>query len=101
MGVPPPGQSELVPVLLHKVVFSGRLMLLFVPIVAYTTYATIGTNNNINRPLKTTLCNNTGTNSDCPGGGTPIAQTTITYDGYGSNGALPLNLNTRVINQDT
>jgi YD repeat-containing protein len=51
----------------------------------YSTYLTTGTNN-INRPLSVTLCNNSGTDSDCPGGGSKSAQTKVTYDGYGSNG---------------
>lgn len=66
----------------------------------YVTYATIGTNNNINRPTTITSCNNVGTSSTCTGGGTPVAQTTITYDGYGSNGSLPLQSITGVVNHD-
>lgn len=57
---------------------------------AYTTYATIGANNNIDRPTSITVCNNAGTNGNCTAGGTPVAQTTITYDAYGSNGSLAL-----------
>jgi RHS repeat-associated protein len=30
-----------------------------------------------------TVCNNTGTDSACPGGGTRVSQKLITYDGYG------------------
>jgi RHS repeat-associated protein len=56
----------------------------------YKLYATIGTNNNINHPRTITVCNNTGTDSNCPGGGTRVAQTAITYDAYGSNGSLAL-----------
>jgi len=66
----------------------------------FTTYATIGTNNNINHPKTITVCNNTGTNTNCPGGGTPVAQTTITYDGYGSNGSLALQSVTGAVNHD-
>jgi hypothetical protein len=51
----------------------------------YSTYLTTGMNN-INRPLSITICNNTGTDGDCPGGGSKSAQTKITYDGYGSGG---------------
>jgi RHS repeat-associated protein len=56
------------------------------------TYATIGSanSNNINRPLTDTVCNNSGTDSDCPGGGTKVQQTKTTYDGYGVNGSLAL-----------
>lgn len=66
----------------------------------YTTYATIGSNNNINRPKSITVCNNVGTNSSCTGGGTPVAQTTITYDGYGTNGSLALQSLTGAVNHD-
>src|SRR5258708_3813871 len=66
----------------------------------YTTYATIGSNNNINRPSSITVCNNVGTNSSCTGGGTPVAQTTIIYDGYGRNGSSALQSITLVINHD-
>ncbi len=68
----------------------------------YTTYATIGGNNNINRPKSIIVCNNVGTNSSCTGGGTPVAQTTITYDGYGSSNVLALqNAPTATTNHDT
>jgi hypothetical protein len=66
----------------------------------YMTYATIGTDNNINRPTSMTVCNNVGTNASCTGGGTPLAQTTITYDGYGSNGSLALQSVTGAVNHD-
>jgi len=50
----------------------------------YTTYFTTGTNN-INRPLSATVCNNSGSDSACPGGGSRIAQTLYAYDQYGAN----------------
>ncbi len=67
----------------------------------YASYATIGTNNNINRPKSITVCNNVGTNSSCTGGGTPVAQTTITYDAY-SGGTCPtgITLFTGAVNHD-
>jgi RHS repeat-associated protein len=66
----------------------------------YKTYATIGSNNNVNRPTSITVCNNVGTSSSCTGGGTPVAQTKITYDGYGSNGSLALQSVTGAFNHD-
>jgi RHS repeat-associated protein len=66
----------------------------------YVTYASIGTNNNINRHLSQTVCNNVGTDSNCPGGGSTVARTTITYDAYGSNGSLALASVTGVKNHD-
>jgi RHS repeat-associated protein len=66
----------------------------------YTAYATIGTNNDINRPLTVTVCNNTGTDSNCPGGGTKVARTMVTYDGYGTSGSLALASVTGVVNHD-
>jgi RHS repeat-associated protein len=57
----------------------------------YTKYATIGTNNNINRPTAVTVCNNSaGSDSNCPGGGITTARTTIAYDTYGASNVLPL-----------
>jgi len=47
----------------------------------YTTYLTTGTNN-IDRPLSVTLCNNSGSDSACPGGGSKVQQTLYTYDSY-------------------
>jgi RHS repeat-associated protein len=69
----------------------------------YMTYATIGTNNDIDRPTKITVCNNTGTDSNCPGGGSTVAQATVTYDNYGSasgNCLQRLSLVTGVVNHD-
>jgi RHS repeat-associated protein len=66
----------------------------------YMTYATIGTKNNINRPTSITVCNNVGTNASCTGGGTPVAQTNITYDNYGNNGLLGLQDRSTVVNHD-
>jgi RHS repeat-associated protein len=66
----------------------------------YTTYATIGSNNDINRPTSITVCNNVGTSSSCTGGGTPVEQTIITYDGYGSNGSLALQSVTGAFDHD-
>jgi RHS repeat-associated protein len=51
----------------------------------YVTYYTNSGTNIINKPTKTTLCNNqSGSDSDCPGGGLKVAQTKVTYDSYGS-----------------
>jgi RHS repeat-associated protein len=47
----------------------------------YTTYLSTGTND-INRPLSVTLCNNSGSDSACPGGGSRVQQTLNTYDSY-------------------
>jgi RHS repeat-associated protein len=47
----------------------------------YTTYLSTG-NNDINRPLSVTVCNNSGSDSDCPGGGSKVQQTKYTYDVY-------------------
>jgi RHS repeat-associated protein len=66
----------------------------------YVAYATIGTNNNINRPLKRTICNNVGTDPDCPGGGTKVSQTKFVYDAYGANGSLALVSAAGTINHD-
>jgi RHS repeat-associated protein len=72
----------------------------------YMTYATIGTNNNINRPISITVCNNVGTSdSNCSVGGTTVggttvARTTITYDAYGSSGSLALQSITGIVNHD-
>ncbi|HEX9272995.1 MAG TPA: RHS repeat-associated core domain-containing protein [Candidatus Binatia bacterium] len=49
----------------------------------YVTYYSAG--NIVNKPLKTTLCNNVGSDGDCPGGGSKIKQTIVTYDSYGGN----------------
>jgi RHS repeat-associated protein len=51
----------------------------------YISYLSTGTNN-INRPLSVTLCNNSGSDSACPGGGSRVSQTLYTYDAYGSSG---------------
>jgi RHS repeat-associated protein len=66
----------------------------------YTTYATIGTNNDINHPLTKTICNNSGSDANCPGGGTTVARTVNTYDAYGTNGSLALASVTGVENHD-
>lgn len=42
-------------------------------------------NPNIHRPQSVTRCNNSGSNSACTGGGSAVAQTTYSYDSYGSN----------------
>jgi RHS repeat-associated protein len=69
----------------------------------YTKYASIGTNNNINRPTAITICNNNGgSDSNCPGGGIAVARTTVMYDAYGSNNSLALtNVPTAVNHDDT
>ena len=72
----------------------------------YVTYATIGTNNNINRPLTKTVCNNVTSNpadAFCPTGSSTVSRTTITYDSYG--GAVgtclaSLTLITGIVNHD-
>jgi RHS repeat-associated protein len=66
----------------------------------YITYKSIGTNNNINHPIVVAVCNNTGSDADCPGGGSKVAKTTITYDAYGSNGSLALADAPGVVNHD-
>jgi len=63
----------------------------------YTTYLTTATHD-INRPTSVTVCGK-GTGSSCSGG-TLVAQTKITYDGYGSNGSSPLKLVTGAPNHD-
>ena len=49
----------------------------------YTPHVIIG--NNIHRPQSVTVCNNSGSDSACTGGGSKVAQTLYTYDSYGSN----------------
>jgi RHS repeat-associated protein len=72
----------------------------------YTTYATIGTNNNINRPLTQTACNNVTSNpadAFCPTGSTTVSRTTITYDNYGGSGGnclANLTLVAGIVNHD-
>jgi RHS repeat-associated protein len=67
----------------------------------YITYATIGTNNNINRPATRVICNNVGTGDpNCPGGGTTVAHTVITYDNYGNSGSAALASVTGAANHD-
>lgn len=51
----------------------------------YVAYHTTGTNN-INRPSSAAVCNNTGSDASCPGGGIKVAHTLVTYDSYGANG---------------
>ena len=51
----------------------------------YITYLSTGTND-INKPLSVTLCNSSGSDSACLGGGTRVSQTLYTYDSYGANG---------------
>src|SRR5260370_12949466 len=46
----------------------------------YVTYATIGTSNNIDRPLTKTVCNNTGTDGDCLGCGRKASHAKSTCD---------------------
>jgi RHS repeat-associated protein len=49
----------------------------------YLTYYSTGTNI-INKPLSVTLCNNSGSNAACLGGGSKVSQTLVTYDSYGA-----------------
>lgn len=53
----------------------------------YLTYYSAG-NNIINKPTVTTLCNNSGTDADCPGGGSKVSQVKVTYDSYGTGGLV-------------
>ncbi len=62
----------------------------------YLTYLSTGINN-IDRPVSTTVCNNSGADTDCPGGGNKVAQTKITYDSYGTGGLTSV---TGVANHD-
>ena len=62
----------------------------------YMTYYSAG-NNIINKPLSVTLCNNSGTDANCPGGGSKVTQTMVTYDSYGANGLTSV---TGVTNHD-
>jgi RHS repeat-associated protein len=64
----------------------------------YKSYLTTGTNN-INRPLRVTVCNNSGSDSDCSGGGSKVSQTLYTYDAYSSctSGLTPVS---GVVNHD-
>jgi YD repeat-containing protein len=56
----------------------------------YITYLTTGTNN-INRPLRVTVCNNSGSDTtNCPGGGSRVSQTLYTYDCYSGSGCTGL-----------
>jgi RHS repeat-associated protein len=50
----------------------------------YTQYLTTGTND-IDRPVSVTACNNSGSDSACPGGGTRVTQTLYAYDQYSSS----------------
>jgi len=49
----------------------------------YITYYNAGANI-INKPLNVTLCNNSGSDADCVGGGSKVSQTKVTYDSYGA-----------------
>ena len=55
----------------------------------YISYLNTGTNN-INRPLRITVCGNSGSDSACPDGGSRVSQTLYTYDAYGSSGLTPI-----------
>jgi RHS repeat-associated protein len=46
-----------------------------------TTYLSTGTND-IDRPLTVSVCNNSGTDTYCAGGGSRVSQTVNTYDSY-------------------
>jgi len=63
----------------------------------YITYLTTGIHD-INRPTLVIICAN-GTDSNCTSG-MKVAQTSVTYDGYGSNGSLALELVTGAISHD-
>jgi RHS repeat-associated protein len=45
-----------------------------------------GSGTNIHRPGTVTVCNNTGSSSACPGGGSMVSQTITTYDGTAPSG---------------
>ena len=66
------------------------------------SYATIGTNNNINRPHIITVTCNTVSDPTCTGAGSTVAQTTITYDSYsgGSGCSTGLTLVQNIANHD-
>jgi RHS repeat-associated protein len=49
----------------------------------YTPYEILG--NNIHRPQSVTVCNNSGSDSACPGGGSKASQTLYTYDNYAAS----------------
>jgi len=66
----------------------------------YITYTSIGIHNNINHPTILVVCNNTGTDSDCPGGGSKVSKATVTYDAYGANGSLALASVAGAVNHD-
>jgi len=78
----------------------------------YTTYTSIGTNNNINKPTSITECNNVGaSDSNCAiggkiVGGTAVSRTTIAYDTYGATNSsgqqvvLPLQNVSGAVNHD-
>lgn len=53
----------------------------------YTTYYRTGTNN-IDRPLSVTICSNSGSDTNCPGGGSRAQQTLYTYDQYSGSSSL-------------
>ncbi|HXJ44786.1 MAG TPA: hypothetical protein VNH18_36200, partial [Bryobacteraceae bacterium] len=66
----------------------------------YTRYLTTGTNN-INRPTQVTICNNSGSDTtNCPGGGTRVAQTLYSYDSYGTGGCPAFKLVSNTANHD-
>jgi len=60
--------------------------------------------NIINRPFVVSICNNVGSGNqyNCPGGGTPVAVRSLTYDNYGCSGCgtLPLQVVSGVVNHD-
>src|SRR5207237_9473106 len=64
------------------------------------TYYTGGTNN-INRPATITVCNSSGTDADCLGGGSKVSRTVVTYDVYTSIcGSSGLSSITGIANHD-
>jgi len=56
-----------------------------------------GGTNVIDKPTSITVCNNVGTDTACPGGGTRVSQRLIAYDQYGSSGPTQV---TGVTNHD-
>ncbi|HWG20542.1 MAG TPA: hypothetical protein VG225_08415, partial [Terracidiphilus sp.] len=52
----------------------------------YISYNYYLGSNNINRPTNVALCNNSGSDSACPGGGSKVSQTLYYYDNYGTSG---------------
>jgi RHS repeat-associated protein len=55
----------------------------------YLSYLTAA-HNNVSHPTSIRVCNNSGSDPSCAAGGSTVALTSVTYDGYGMNGSLVL-----------